>query len=47
VGSATYVSLELLKDAKDANLVHIAYRGGGAGVPDLMAGNVDGLPSWA
>lgn len=43
VGGANHLPLELFKAATGANLVHVPYRGGGATVPDFLAGNVDGL----
>jgi len=43
VGGANHVPLELFKAATGANLVHVPYRGGGAAVPDMLAGNVDGM----
>jgi tripartite-type tricarboxylate transporter receptor subunit TctC len=43
VGGANHVPLELFKTATGANLEHVPYRGGGAAIPDLLAGNVDGL----
>ncbi len=42
VGSATHMTLERFKAATGADITHVPYRGGGAMVPDLMAGNVDG-----
>jgi tripartite-type tricarboxylate transporter receptor subunit TctC len=43
VGGANHVPLELFKAATGANLIHVPYRGGGAAVPDMIAGNVDGM----
>ena len=43
VGGANHVPLELFKAATGANLVHVPYRGGGAALPDMLAGNLDGL----
>ena len=43
VGGANHVPLELFKAATGANLVHVPYRGGGAAVPDMLAGNLDGM----
>ena len=40
-GSVGHLTLELLNHATGAGLVHVPYRGGGALVPDLLAGNVD------
>jgi|GEM_PF-6983958 len=42
VGSATHMTLERFKAATGANVVHIPYRSGGALMPDLISGNVDG-----
>ncbi|HEY4252896.1 MAG TPA: tripartite tricarboxylate transporter substrate binding protein [Roseomonas sp.] len=42
-GGANHLPLELFKAATGANLVHIPYRGGGSTLPDLLAGNVDGV----
>jgi tripartite-type tricarboxylate transporter receptor subunit TctC len=42
VGSATHMTLERLKAATGANLTHVPYRGGGALMPDLISGTVDG-----
>jgi tripartite-type tricarboxylate transporter receptor subunit TctC len=42
VGSATHMTLERLKAATGANLTHVPYRGGGALMPDLISGSVDG-----
>ena len=42
VGSATHMTLERFKAATGANITHVPYRGGGAMMPDLIAGNVDG-----
>jgi len=40
VASATHLSLEAFKLASGAQILHIPYRGGGAAVPDFVAGNV-------
>ena len=40
VASATHLSLESFKAATGARLLHIPYRGGGAAVPDFIAGNL-------
>jgi tripartite-type tricarboxylate transporter receptor subunit TctC len=40
-GSIGHLALELLNHATGAGLTHVPYRGGGALVPDLLAGNVD------
>jgi tripartite-type tricarboxylate transporter receptor subunit TctC len=42
VGSATHMTLERLKAATGADLTHVPYRGGGALLPDLIGGTVDG-----
>jgi tripartite-type tricarboxylate transporter receptor subunit TctC len=42
VGSATHMTLERFKAATGAKITHVPYRGGGAMMPDLIAGNVDG-----
>lgn len=42
VGSATHMTLERLKAATGANFTHVPYRGGGALMPDLIGGSVDG-----
>lgn len=42
VGSATHMTLERLKAATGANITHVPYRGGGALMPDLMAGTISG-----
>jgi tripartite-type tricarboxylate transporter receptor subunit TctC len=42
IGSATHMTLERLKSATGANLTHVPYRGGGALMPDLISGTVDG-----
>ena len=41
-GSASHMTLERFKAATGANLTHVPYRGGGAMMPDLMSGSVDG-----
>jgi tripartite-type tricarboxylate transporter receptor subunit TctC len=40
VASATHLSLESFKAASGARLLHVPYRGGGAAVPDFIAGNL-------
>jgi len=40
VASATHLSLESFKAASGARLLHVPYRGGGAAVPDFVAGNL-------
>ena len=42
VGSATHMTLERFKAATGANITHVPYRGGGAMMPDLIGGAVDG-----
>lgn len=42
VGSATHMTLERLKTATGANLMHVPYRGGGSLMPDVISGNVNG-----
>jgi tripartite-type tricarboxylate transporter receptor subunit TctC len=41
-GSATHLTLERFNAEAGAKLVHVPYRGGGALVPDLIAGNIHG-----
>jgi tripartite-type tricarboxylate transporter receptor subunit TctC len=43
IGGANHLPLELFKAESGANLVHVPYRGGGATLPDFVAGNVDGI----
>lgn len=42
VGSATHLTLERFNAQAGARLVHVPYRGGGALLPDLVAGNIQG-----
>ena len=42
VGSASHMTLARFNAATGANLVHVPYRGGGALVGDVLAGNVSG-----
>jgi tripartite-type tricarboxylate transporter receptor subunit TctC len=42
VGSASLMTLERFKAATGANVTHVPYRGGGALMPDLIAGTVNG-----
>jgi tripartite-type tricarboxylate transporter receptor subunit TctC len=42
VGSASHMTLERFKAATGANITHVPYRGGGALMPDLMAGTISG-----
>jgi tripartite-type tricarboxylate transporter receptor subunit TctC len=39
-GSTAHLTLELFNSATGAELVHVPYRGGGAIVPDFIAGNI-------
>jgi tripartite-type tricarboxylate transporter receptor subunit TctC len=40
VASATHLSLEAFKARTGANLLHVPYRGGGAAIPDFIAGHL-------
>ena len=42
VGSASHMTLERFKAATGAKITHVPYRGGGAMMPDLISGNVNG-----
>jgi tripartite-type tricarboxylate transporter receptor subunit TctC len=42
VGSASHMTLERFKAATGAQITHVPYRSGGALIPDLIAGNIDG-----
>jgi tripartite-type tricarboxylate transporter receptor subunit TctC len=42
VGSATHMTLERLKAQTGANLTHIPYKSGGALMPDLIGGSIQG-----
>jgi tripartite-type tricarboxylate transporter receptor subunit TctC len=42
VGSATHLTLARFNAVTGANLTHVPYRGGGALVPDMIAGNING-----
>ncbi len=42
VGSATHLTLARFNAATGANLTHVPYRGGGALVPDMLAGTIMG-----
>ena len=42
VGSATHMTLERFKHATGVNITHVPYRSGGAMMPDLLSGAIDG-----
>jgi tripartite-type tricarboxylate transporter receptor subunit TctC len=42
VGSATHMTLERFKAATGAAITHVPYKGGGALLPDVIGGSVDG-----
>lgn len=42
VGSATHMTVERFKLATGANITHVPYKSGGALMPDVIAGNIDG-----
>ena len=42
IGSATHMTIERFKQATGANFTHVPYRSGGALLPDVIAGNIDG-----
>jgi len=42
VGSATHMTLERFKAATGADITHVPYRGGGALLPDVMSGSLNG-----
>jgi tripartite-type tricarboxylate transporter receptor subunit TctC len=42
IGSATHLTLERFNAQTGAKLLHVPYRGGGALLPDLVAGNIQG-----
>ena len=42
VGSATHLTLERFNAQTGAKLLHVPYRGGGALLPDLVSGNIQG-----
>ena len=42
VGSATHMTLARFNALTGANLTHVPYRGGGALVPDMLAGTING-----
>ncbi len=42
VGSATHMTFERIKKVTGADLTHVPYKSGGALLPDVLSGNVDG-----
>lgn len=42
VGSATHMTLERFKAATGADITHVPYRGGGALLPDVISGSIQG-----
>jgi len=42
VGSATHMTLERFKSATGADITHVPYRGGGALLPDVIGGSIQG-----
>ena len=42
VGSATHMTLERFKAATGANITHVPYKSGGALMPDLIGGTIEG-----
>jgi tripartite-type tricarboxylate transporter receptor subunit TctC len=42
IGSATHMTLERFKAATGAHITHVPYRSGGALIPDVLSGAVDG-----
>ena len=42
VGSATHMTVERFKLATGADITHVPYKSGGALMPDVIAGNIDG-----
>ncbi|MGZ5829457.1 MAG: Bug family tripartite tricarboxylate transporter substrate binding protein [Xanthobacteraceae bacterium] len=42
VGSATHMTLERFKAATGADITHVPYKGGGALLPDVISGAIDG-----
>jgi tripartite-type tricarboxylate transporter receptor subunit TctC len=40
IGSTSHLAGELLKAAANINILHVPYKGGGAAMPDLLAGRV-------
>ena len=43
IGGSPHLSAEILKAATGTDILHVPYKGGGAAMTDLMAGNVDML----
>lgn len=41
-GSGTHLTIEVFNSITNAGLVHVPYRGSGAVIPDLLAGNIAG-----
>ena len=42
IGSATHMTLERFKEATGAAITHVPYRGGGALLPDVIGGSIQG-----
>ncbi|GAA4335168.1 tripartite tricarboxylate transporter substrate binding protein [Pigmentiphaga soli] len=47
IGTNTHLRSELFKSVTGTDIVHVAYKGGGAVLPDLMAGQVQSMVSSA